>query len=80
MSVIIEEFSEECKKNKIHIPSFWRLIWDLRFYYSKTGFYNQKIHVLSEMNKNIFCDITKERTELGYAPKVDLYQGTKMLY
>ena len=49
----------------------------LDYYIQKLGFYNQKIHVLSEMNKDIFCDISKAKKELGYAPKIDLYKGTK---
>ena len=39
------------------------------------GFYQQKIHVLSELNKNIFCSIQKAQDILGYQPKIDLYQG-----
>ena len=41
------------------------------------GLYQQKIHVLSELNKNIACDISKAERELGYNPKVDLYNGVK---
>lgn len=76
--VISEEFNVECKKNKIYVPSFFGDLFEaLDYLIQKTGFYNQKIHVLSEMNKNIFCDITKAKKELGYAPNIDLYQGTK---
>jgi nucleoside-diphosphate-sugar epimerase len=43
----------------------------------KLGFYHQKIHVLSEMNKTIACDISKARKELGYEPTHDLESGMR---
>lgn len=39
------------------------------------GLYNQKIHVLSEMNKTISCSIEKAERELGYQPRVALEEG-----
>jgi nucleoside-diphosphate-sugar epimerase len=41
------------------------------------GLYQQKIHVLSEMNKTIACSIQKARTELGYDPKIALEEGMR---
>ncbi|MGH7898045.1 MAG: NAD-dependent epimerase/dehydratase family protein, partial [Candidatus Binatia bacterium] len=41
------------------------------------GFYAQKIHVLSEMNKTIACTIEKAERELGYRPEVDLAEGVR---
>jgi len=41
------------------------------------GLYQQGIQVLSEMNKNIFCSISKAETELGYDPKIDLEEGMR---
>jgi nucleoside-diphosphate-sugar epimerase len=41
------------------------------------GFYNQKIHVLSEMNKNIACSVAKAEAELGYSPMVALEEGMR---
>ncbi len=41
------------------------------------GFYNQKIHVLSEMNKTIACSIAKAREQLGYDPKIALEEGMR---
>lgn len=41
------------------------------------GLYQQKIHVLSEMNKNIACSIAKAERELGYAPQIELKEGTR---
>jgi nucleoside-diphosphate-sugar epimerase len=42
-----------------------------------SGFYNQKIHVLSEMNKTIACSIEKARNVLGYDPKISLLEGMR---
>ena len=41
------------------------------------GQYHQKIHVLSEMNRNIACDISRAQKELGYEPKVALREGMR---
>jgi nucleoside-diphosphate-sugar epimerase len=43
----------------------------------KLGLYQQKIHVLSEMNKNIACSVEKAQRELGYAPTVELEEGMR---
>ena len=42
------------------------------------GFYNQEIHVLSEMNKTIACSIDKANSVLDYKPTLSLYEGTKV--
>jgi nucleoside-diphosphate-sugar epimerase len=41
------------------------------------GHYNQKIHVLSEMNKNIACSVAKAEAELGYNPRIALEEGMR---
>ena len=41
------------------------------------GFYHQKIHVLSEMNKTIACSVAKAERELGYNPTVALEEGMR---
>ena len=43
----------------------------------KFGLYNQKIHVLSEMNKTIACSIEKAKKELGYNPTISLEEGMR---
>ena len=47
------------------------------FSLQKLGLYQQKIHVLSEMNKTIACSIGKAERELGYAPKIALEEGMR---
>jgi nucleoside-diphosphate-sugar epimerase len=41
------------------------------------GIYHQQIHVLGEMNKNIACDIDVARSELGYEPQIELFEGMR---
>ena len=57
-----------------HFPS---VIADLAYMCDKVlqrlGFYQQKIHVLSELNKNIFCSIQKAKDILGYQPGKLIY-------
>jgi nucleoside-diphosphate-sugar epimerase len=41
----------------------------------RTGRYQQQVHVLGEMNKNIACEIDAARRDLGYEPEVELFEG-----
>jgi len=41
------------------------------------GMYQQQLHVMGEMAHTIACDISAARDELGYEPKVDLYDGMR---
>jgi nucleoside-diphosphate-sugar epimerase len=43
----------------------------------KAGFYNQEIHVLSEMYLTTACSIERAQRELGYKPLVDLREGMR---
>ena len=43
----------------------------------RTGRYNQQLHVLGEMGKNIACDISVAQAELGYDPAVALEEGMR---
>ena len=42
------------------------------------GFYHQKVHVLSEMNKTIACTVAKAQEELGYSPEYSLGKGIEI--
>jgi nucleoside-diphosphate-sugar epimerase len=44
----------------------------------RTGMYQQQLHVLGEMDKTIACDISASTAELGYVPKVALYEGMRL--
>ena len=76
--VLEKDFAMEVAHKRMKLPS---IVADIAYRMDSaiqaTGFYNQKIHVLSEMNKNIACSIEKARRELGYEPKVALREGMR---
>lgn len=41
------------------------------------GLYHQKVHVLSELNLTIACDVGRAKAELGYAPSIELREGMR---
>jgi len=43
----------------------------------KAGWYQQNVHVLSEMGKTIACSIAKAEKELGYTPTIALEEGMR---
>ncbi len=43
----------------------------------RAGRYQQQLHVLGEMGTTIACDISATRRELGYEPRVELYEGMR---
>jgi len=72
------EFGQVCKHTHLRLPGIvskiaWLCDWGIQ----SLGFYQQKIHVLSEMNKTIACSIEKARQELGYVPTVALEEGMR---
>lgn len=79
--VFNKEFQINVKKNRIHLPDFIGFIAEkIDKFLQYIGIYNQKIHVLSEMNKNIFCSNNKAKKQLNFQPKVSLYNGTEDAY
>lgn len=72
------EFRQNCKRTRLRLPSF---VSEVAFYsdlaLQAIGLYNQKIHVLSEMNKTIACSISLAQRDLGYFPQVDLKEGMR---
>jgi nucleoside-diphosphate-sugar epimerase len=62
----------------MHLPGFMSDIAQLVDWGLQTaGIYQQKIHVLSEMNKNIACSVEKAKKELGYDPRISLEEGMR---
>jgi nucleoside-diphosphate-sugar epimerase len=41
------------------------------------GVYQQQLHVLGEMGHTIACDISRSTAELGYVPRIELYEGMR---
>ncbi len=74
--VLEDELGIRPPKKRLRLPSVvgdfaWLCDWGLQ----TVGLYNQKIHVLGEMNKTIACSIDKARLELGYTPRYGLRDG-----
>jgi nucleoside-diphosphate-sugar epimerase len=73
-----EEFSIPVTHKRLRLPF---VAGELAQYADWTiqslGFYQQKIHVMSEMNKTIACSIDKARQVLGYEPQIDLEEGMR---
>ena len=76
--VLNEDFGFKVKSKNLHVPS---VISDVARLFDGSlqtiGLYQQKIHVLSEMNKTIACDITKAKTDLGFEPLCALREGMR---
>ena len=77
-SVLEEDFNITCSKKNLHVPA---IISDIAqccdAFLQRIGIYQQKIHILSEMNKTIACDISKAKEKLNYAPLVNLREGMR---
>ena len=77
-AVLHEDFGMVVKPSKLRLPG---VIGDVATLVDATlqslGVYQQKIHVLSEMNKTIACEISKAKTMLGYAPQIALREGLR---
>ena len=68
----------EVAPNRLRVPAVVGRIAELADgMIQRTGRYHQQIHVLGEMDKNIACDISVARSELGYEPEVELYEGMR---
>lgn len=77
--LLANEFNIECKYSRMKLPSIAAdIAYICDWLLQSAGLYQQKIHVLSEMNKNIACSIDKAKNELGYQPLVTLEQGMRI--
>jgi nucleoside-diphosphate-sugar epimerase len=72
------EFGQTCAHKRMRLPG---IVSEVAWLADKTlqglGAYNQKIHVLSEMNKTIACSVETAKSELGYRPAVSLEEGMR---
>jgi nucleoside-diphosphate-sugar epimerase len=68
----------DVRRNRAKVPSFVGAIAECAdSAIQKTGRYHQQMHVLGEMTKNIACEISPTKTELGYEPEFELYDGMR---
>ena len=66
------------RRNRARVPDVvGRLAERADAVIQRSGRYHQQIHVLGEMNKSIACDIGTARADLGYDPRVGLYDGMR---
>ncbi len=73
-----DEFEIPVAHKRLRLPGFVsELALGADAVMQAAGFYNQKVHVLSQMNKSIACSIDKAQRELGYDPKIELEEGMR---
>lgn len=77
-SVLVNDFHFQCRKNVIRLPG---LVSEMAYWADRTlqavGLYNEKIHVVSELNKTIACSVDNACTQIGYNPQVSLREGMR---
>jgi nucleoside-diphosphate-sugar epimerase len=68
----------EVVPNRVRVPPLVGRVAELAdAAIQRAGRYQQQVHVLGEMDKNIACDITGARADLGYEPEVELSEGMR---
>lgn len=73
-----DEFGFEVSGRRLRLPNLVsELAWLADKGLQSLTLYQQKIHVLSEMNKNIACKIDRAEKELGFDPRIDLEEGMR---
>ena len=75
-SVLERKLGQKCDHGRLRLPDWFSDLSEkadslIQWF----GFYHQKIHVLSEMNKTIACTVSKAQEELGYSPEYSLGKG-----
>jgi nucleoside-diphosphate-sugar epimerase len=74
--VLEEDFGIVCARRQRRLPAaLGALARVADATLQAAGVYQQKIHVLGEMDQTIACSIEKAKRELGYAPAVSLREG-----
>ena len=72
------EFGQACAHRRLRLPGVASDVARLADrLVQAAGLYEQRLHVLSEMNQTIACSIDRARSELGYAPRVALEEGMR---
>jgi nucleoside-diphosphate-sugar epimerase len=73
-----KEFSIPCAHKRMRLPGFASDVAQIiDASIQSLGFYQQKIHVLSEMNKTIACSVKGAMKELNYRPAIALEEGMR---
>jgi nucleoside-diphosphate-sugar epimerase len=78
VEAMLEEAGIPCAHTRMRLPAFaGPVAYGVDAVLQRLGLYQQKIHVLGEMDKNIACSIEGARTTLGYDPQIDLAEGMR---
>ena len=78
VEAMLEEAGIPCRHQRMRLPAIAGTVaYAVDAALQKVGLYQQKIHVLGEMDKNIACSIEGARQALGYDPHVDLEEGMR---
>ena len=73
-----DEFDLPCKGGRMRLPTAVGTVARIAdSLIQRSGFYNQKLHVLSEVPLTIACDISKAKNELNYDPRISLTEGMR---
>jgi nucleoside-diphosphate-sugar epimerase len=76
--VLETDFHVRVAHKRMRLPGIASdVAWGIDWLLQRVGLYQQKIHVLSEMNKTIACTIAKAERELGYDPRIALEEGMR---
>jgi nucleoside-diphosphate-sugar epimerase len=76
--VLSEDFGLPVRRRVLKLPGFaGKMAYAGDWLLQGLGLYQQKLHVLSEMNKSIACSTALAVRELGYRPDVSLREGMR---
>ncbi|MBI4243412.1 MAG: NAD(P)-dependent oxidoreductase [Planctomycetes bacterium] len=76
--VLEQDFGFQVKRKVVRLPNIAsNVAYMMDYMFQSLGFYNTKIHVLSELNKDIACSVECAKSELGYSPTVELREGMR---
>jgi nucleoside-diphosphate-sugar epimerase len=76
--ILENEFNQPCAHKRLKLPALaCRVACAADATLQGLGLYNQKMHVLSEMDGTIACSVAAARRDLGYDPKVELEEGMR---
>jgi len=77
-TVLERDFGLACAHRRMRLPHLAATVaHHVDAALQSVGLYHQKIHVLSEMDKDIACSIERAREELGYRPVIALEEGMR---
>ncbi len=76
--VLEDDFGLSCRPQRLRLPG-WAA--DVARVVDRglqaAGFYEQRVHVLSEMNLHIACNVERAERELGHTPHIGLEEGMR---